>query len=628
MLEINTARIVNTVEFRVNEKSLEKAKSAGKRYQKEMEKMVNPTLKATNAKKQMDQMADVITANKKKQAKTDAALSAKQAKLDAQNKMKADKAVRAQTIRSEKAEIKRQQAFRQLQGVKNGRMGDGMSTKKYYETLQYLKLQTAEYEKGNISQAKMNHLIRDRITLERRAAAVQSRQISANGGKYPHTAKQLKNGAVSSGGAGLMVSGMTGGIIGGAVVGAGAMAAHKVGQDAQERINLVRMSDRVRADANQIAVMRNWGQQNGVDSANTDKLTDNVKDLNEKIGNTINKVEWDSKKGAWKGGEGSVTDVMNTLGWNKNKLKSYQGRPLQMAQDIVSEGERRGMTKDQIMALLEPLADDLGHYLEIFSRGGKQFNEMMEDLKRNGQYLSEADKELYRQAGKTSAAFSNLTDGLSNQAFIGFMEAIKNMPALKPEEGKALQDAAYGVGSSFGDLAKQGAVLLTSISSFGNELTGWINKHLSNGPDDKRPETQKVMDAAVEGKWSPATIVNEGIRYATGLDTKDVGRIVRGEETQSGVPGWWTDLINGNKNLYSKDSLIGNKSEAYRPNVPLAAPPVNVTANIQAPSDLVTVKIVPDGNAFSRIVRSEIQENNRAFSTNLILNTLSGQSNK
>ncbi|MXE16087.1 hypothetical protein FQ012_23030, partial [Escherichia coli] len=87
MLEINTARIVNTVEFRVNEKSLEKAKSAGKRYQKEMEKMVNPTLKATNAKKQMDQMADVIAVNKKKQAKTDAALSAKQAKLDAQNKM-------------------------------------------------------------------------------------------------------------------------------------------------------------------------------------------------------------------------------------------------------------------------------------------------------------------------------------------------------------------------------------------------------------------------------------------------------------------------------------------------------------------------------------------------------------
>ncbi|MXD03339.1 hypothetical protein FQ005_24750, partial [Escherichia coli] len=137
MLEINTARIVNTVEFRVNEKSLEKAKSAGKRYQKEMEKMVDPMRNDTYAKKQVGQMAEAIAVNKKKQAKTDAALSAKQAKLDAQNKMKADKAVRAQTIRSEKAEIKRQQAFRQLQGVKNGRMGDGMSTKKYYETLQY-----------------------------------------------------------------------------------------------------------------------------------------------------------------------------------------------------------------------------------------------------------------------------------------------------------------------------------------------------------------------------------------------------------------------------------------------------------------------------------------------------------
>ncbi|MCV5132550.1 hypothetical protein OFL98_28090, partial [Escherichia coli] len=89
---------------------------------------------------------------------------------------------------AEKAEIKRQQAFRQLEGIKKGRMGDGMDSAQYYKTLQYIKAQTAAYEKGAISQAKMNHLIRDRITLERRAAILKARQVAADGGKYPHMA--------------------------------------------------------------------------------------------------------------------------------------------------------------------------------------------------------------------------------------------------------------------------------------------------------------------------------------------------------------------------------------------------------------------------------------------------------
>lgn len=55
-------------------------------------------------------------------------------------------------------------------------MGDGMDSAQYYKTLQYIKAQTAAYEKGAISRAKMNHLIRDRITLERRAAILKARR--------------------------------------------------------------------------------------------------------------------------------------------------------------------------------------------------------------------------------------------------------------------------------------------------------------------------------------------------------------------------------------------------------------------------------------------------------------------
>lgn len=57
-----------------------------------------------------------------------------------------------------------------------------MDIKKYHDALRYIKEQTRLYESGAISQAKMNALIRDRITLERRAAAAATRRNAAAGG--------------------------------------------------------------------------------------------------------------------------------------------------------------------------------------------------------------------------------------------------------------------------------------------------------------------------------------------------------------------------------------------------------------------------------------------------------------
>ncbi|ENC2651869.1 hypothetical protein ABKF53_004964, partial [Escherichia coli] len=115
-------------------------------------------------------------------------------------------------------EIKRLASYRQLQGIKNNsRYGEGMDIKKYHDALRYIKEQTRLYESGAISQAKMNALIRDRITLERRAAAAATRRNAAAGGVYPVTSKKLHKEGVSGGGA-LMMGGV-GGIIGGAAVG-------------------------------------------------------------------------------------------------------------------------------------------------------------------------------------------------------------------------------------------------------------------------------------------------------------------------------------------------------------------------------------------------------------------------
>ncbi len=630
MLEISASRISNVVTFTTDFKSLQKAKNEVDKLQKKMQG-IKPVQVAAARQKDLQRLGKEIQRQHdqhvKQAVKSETQASKASTKQKLQEAKNLAKAQAKQASIAEKAQIKRLASYRQLQGIKNNsRYGEGMDIKKYHDALRYIKEQTRLYESGAISQAKMNALIRDRITLERRAAAAATRRNAAAGGVYPVTSKKLHKEGVSGGGA-LMMGGV-GGIIGGAAVGLGSMAVSAGMEKARERMELQKMSDLVGADSNQVAAMVNWGRANGVSSASVDKTTDNIKDLNERIGHQSRTAEWDIKKKEWRGGEGSLNDIQNAFAWNKDKIASYQGRPLQLLQDVVREGERRGMTKEAIISLIEPLADDASHYLKMFSRDGEEFRKTMVDMENNGQLLTEAQKEQYRAANKTATAFDRLTDGLSNQAILGFFDGIANMPALKPEESKALQNAAYGVGASFGDLAKQGAVLLTSMTSYGNQITSWINKHLSRGENDNRPETQKVMDAVTDGEWSPSTIINEGIRYATGLDTKDVGRIVRGEETQSGVPGWWTDLIKGNANSYGS-TLVARKAEAYQPTVSLQrqyATPVNVNAQVTVPSDMISVNVIPNGPGFQDLIRTEIRANNNQFSSNLILSTLSGQS--
>ncbi|MGQ7109006.1 hypothetical protein ACUOFC_01360, partial [Escherichia sp. TWPC-MK] len=56
----------------------------------------------------------------------------------------------------------------------------------------------------------------------------------------------------------------------------------------------------------------------------------------------------------------------------------------------------------------------------------------MVDMKNNGQLLTEAQKEQYRAANKTATAFDRLTDGLSNQAILGFFDGIAKSPNDAP----------------------------------------------------------------------------------------------------------------------------------------------------------------------------------------------------
>ncbi|MDU4185261.1 MAG: hypothetical protein E7H93_14795, partial [Enterobacter sp.] len=121
-------------------------------------------------------------------------------------------------------------------------------------------------------------------------------------------------------------------IVGGGVLGSLALTAGSLGvgqrivDKGNENLDLVRQSALVKTNPNAIKTMVAWGQQHGVDSANTSKAVDNMKDVRERLAMTVNDAQM--KNGEWKGGDGGITSIMNKFGWSKDQISKFQDSPL------------------------------------------------------------------------------------------------------------------------------------------------------------------------------------------------------------------------------------------------------------------------------------------------------------
>lgn len=63
-MDLNISTLTNKVVFKVDFASLQKARDAGKKFQKEMENLTNPTMKGKKAKKAIDDAHDLVKARK------------------------------------------------------------------------------------------------------------------------------------------------------------------------------------------------------------------------------------------------------------------------------------------------------------------------------------------------------------------------------------------------------------------------------------------------------------------------------------------------------------------------------------------------------------------------------------
>ncbi|MEF0121973.1 hypothetical protein, partial [Klebsiella pneumoniae] len=519
-LDLSVSTLKNTVTFVVDKSSIATAKKAADDLHKYFQKIADPKIRFQQQKQRRQkarQMADDARFNDKPRN----AAEMKAQRAAEKQKARDEKArLREQAQlqrRQETAELKLRHAGLQLGGIK-GKYG--LDPKQQYEALRYIRQQTDAFAQGQITSARMNALIRERITLERRAAAAAQKATQAQGGAYVQAAKKSKS---SHGDKEFGIARLQGAAMGFSSMFAAGNLAARIQQTGNENLELIRMSERVKTNPNAIKTMVTWGQQHGVDSANVDKATDNMKDVRERLAMTVNDAQM--KNGEWKGGDGGITAIMNKFGWSKEQIGKFQDSPLDFIQSTVNEGQRRGMSQAQIGTLIESLGDDLMHYTDMFLNNGAEYNKTLKSLVDSGQTLNDEQIRQVMEYGALTTKMAALTNGLDINLFTGFMDGFGKSGDQLTENTRNLNESARLLGEGLGNLATQVTGATVQISQSVQAINDYLKSKFPEwfSGDNNQPAAQQLYNGAVGGS---ADAVAAWIRSNTGIDTQSVGPAV------------------------------------------------------------------------------------------------------
>ncbi|AXT68080.1 hypothetical protein PJV41_005072 [Klebsiella pneumoniae] len=613
-LDLNVSTIRNTVTFVVDKNSIAQAKKAADDLHKYFQKIADPKIRFQQQKQRRQkarQMADDARFNDKPRN----AAEMKAQRAAEKQKARDEKArLREQAQlqrRQETAELKLRHAGLQLGGIK-GKYG--LDPKAQFEALRYIRQQTEAFAQGQITSQRMNALIRERITLERRAAAAAQKAAQAQKTNYVGAAKKLKDPNSKEYGIARLQSAATGI---GSMFAAGNLAA-RIKQTGDENLELIRMSERVKTNPNAIKTMVTWGQQHGVDSANVDKATDNMKDVRERLAMTVNDAQM--KNGEWKGGDGGITTIMNKFGWSKEQISKFQDNPLDFIQATVNEGQRRGMKQAQIGTLIESLGDDLMHYTDMFMNNGAEFIKTLRQLKESGQTLNDEQMRQIMEYGDLTTKMSALTNGLDINLFTGFMDGFGKSGDQLTENTKNLNESAHLLGEGLGNLATQVTGATVQISQSVEAINQYLRDKFPSwfSGDNNQPAAQQLYNGAVGGS---ADAVAAWIRSNTGIDTQSVGPAVMD----------WLGMGRGAAsagtaaNNYSLSGQSLRDGAMALPSTPALSYQVNPVFNLTVAPE-VPLTLVSDASRLSDYIDFQARASARSFEQSLTLQINSGQS--
>ena len=617
MLDISVSQIRNTVTFVVDKQSIALAKAAADNLQKHFQKIADPKIRFQAQKQRRQkarQQADDARFNDKprdtKEMKAQRAAQ-KQKARDEKANLKAKQQLQK---RQETAELKLHHAGLQVSGIK-GKYG--LDPKSQYEALRFIRQQTEEFAKGNLTSDRMNASIRERVTLLRREAAQQAKVTQAQRTQYAAAATKLK---AQKGGNAPIVGG---GVLGSLALTAGSLGVgQRIVDKGNENLDLVRQSALVKTNPNAIKTMVAWGQQHGVDSANTSKAVDNMKDFRERLAMTVNDAQM--KNGEWKGGDGGITSIMNKFGWSKDQISKFQDSPLDFVQATVNEGQRRGMSQAQIGTLIESLGDDLMHYTDMFMNNGAEYNKTLKQLVESGQTLNDEQIKQTYAYGELSVAMGNLMNGVDNSLFTGFMKGFADGGDDLVKNTKVITESAGMLGEGLGNLSKEITGFVGEISSVVSDINAGLRSRFPEWfSNANKPAAQSLYDGAVTGSANSAA---DWVQDKTGFNTRSVGHAVKGwlgiDDKPTGTAveqyGLNGDSLRGGALRDSAISSLTSTNSAPSYNL---APVFNLNLEASVP-----LTIASDSSRLSDYIDFQARASQASFAQSLTLSALSGQS--
>ncbi|WP_333496572.1 hypothetical protein [Kluyvera sp. CHPC 1.251] len=618
-LSINIAEIKSTVSFVVDRNSMKTALDAFDQIQKKAKGIKDPTInmkRFSQGLKSAERELDKLNKKASKPRSNDEREKARAAKAQARVEAQAAKEAARNAQRRERAELKlldTASSFKSMQHLTNveltqAALAASRITKAYAAGTISLQRQTSELKRLQQSYRRIN--------AERRAAAkAGGANALAGGGKA--------TGAISG-----SLMGLGTGALAGAGIGAAAYGAYSWGKDAvtaqEERSEIVQRARLGNVDYNALQAQSQYATANGIDSGmgiqGQRKILDNYKDIQDRIGQTLNEAKYDKKSGQYKGGDQGILSAVNTAGFTLKDLQSYQKNPMGFVSAYTNTLEKQGKSPEQILASLEQLGDDLGLYHKAFMNGGKALTDQVDVLKRNGQWLNQEQQDQLVAYRKFNQEMDILNDSQKLAFFEGFMESLD--PATVKEWKEAMQEALpffKGLGKAAGDV-------VNGLMKMTNWITGKLN--LLNGDNTSKETVSQhygtTSAPAQPGSNPVANAYGASQPKADGTHQHNVFDTVREWWNGTGDAKDVSSYAQGANGDYSPVSMLKQSAAAT------VTPPANntvvqpVVLQNNLPEGMISLTIAPDptfGNMLNASVDQRINQNNQR----MVLAVSSGQ---
>lgn len=618
MLEINASKINNVVTFTVDHNSLREAKKAGEDLQKYFQSLADPKIRFQAQKQRIQKAREQVADAKAASPKTSNDLKQQQRQAEKAGKAQAREAAKI-AKRDETASLKFRSANLQMKGIA-GKYG--IDPAKQYQFAKFAKEQTELFRTQQISSQKLSYELRERLALMRREAALQAR-ITASTQQQAAALKHAKRTDYKGAAAGIKEKGLN--VIGGgagfigatAALAGGASILGRIRETADDNLNLIRKSKAVAVNPNAIKTIVTANRQRGIDS-NYDTITDNFKDVRERLGESVTNTTFDQKSGKYKGGNGAIDNIMNLFGWDKADIAKYQDNPLDFVQAVTNEGQRRGMSDASIGHLLEDLGNDMSYLVPVLKNNGEAYKKTLDQLVASGQTLNDEQIRATYAYGDLFNTLKALNNGINQNLTSGFLEGFANAGKGLADNAKAFNDVANGLGYELGNLTAQ-------ITGFAGEISGGLSQlhdfFKTKFPDWFADPTKTVPDALYDGAVTgSADSAADWIQQQTGFDTRSVGHAVKGwlgiddQPTGTAVEQYG---LNGALRDSAISSLTStNSAPAYN-----FAPTFNLQVNPQ-----VGLTLQSDVSRLSDYIDWSAKASADSFTRSLTLSALSGQS--